>query len=237
MLNYTTHNISSFRCTHSTWAGALLDSRQITIDEPATVLEYAHSPYHSNLTDDEADISEQSLPYNHVLRTHASAKSQGQAGPAAAALFYKPDKNPAAAWQELSFEMLGQQRLHQAELFAVLYALRVALRSYREKLMSKQVEVKTEKRNSIHQETPRMEPQNNGILYPGVIQGMGIMQIMSDCKGALVAIRQRLLQHLTCLVKLSLSEIEKCGFEVNLRWVPGHQVVGNKMADMLAGRT
>lgn len=41
---------------------------------------------------------------------------------------------------------------------------------------------------------------------------------------------------MTGLVKKSVEAIGECGFEVDLRWVPGHRVVGDRMADNIARR-
>lgn len=242
---------------------------RIIIDKKAAALEHAHSLCRErDPAQDPDDTAEDNnnagaapkTPYDLVLWTDASATPKNQAGPGGGAVVYRRRDNdnddnqskdtdndkPAATtfvWNELSFGILGHQQAHQVKLFAILYALRVALREVR-KVKEKQGDADDAKAERAATSSGDMEIElddnrHQKVHQDGTGQGaMGTVQILTDCQEALIAIRQRRSQKLSDLAAESTSEIEKYGITVELRWVPGHQqVVGHRMADMLARRT
>lgn len=210
---------------------------RIIIEETAAALEHAHSLCQERQHDDDTDdVAQKQNPYDLVLWTDASANARDQAGPSAGAVVYRScdQHDRASAWNEVAFGMLGQKKTHQVELFAILYALRVALRVCKERWEGAGARARAEVTSIHDEELQGVQVDGDAPAGPSA---MGTIQILSDCQGALVAIRQGRSQNLTRLVELSIAEIERCGMGVDLRWVPAHRVVGNKLADRLAMRT
>lgn len=207
---------------------------RVIIDETVAALELAHSLCR---TEDDPDAAQQG-PNDLVLWTDASAAAQNQAGASGLAIVYRHDNKPTSAWKEVSLGVLGQKKIHQAELLAIIYALRIALRVCKKKRAEADAAAlllphkdEEDPKHLQPEDTPEDGPD------PTPSPKKGTVTILSDCQGALMAIIKGRTANLTRLVRLCIAELVSCGFTVDFRWVPAHRVIGNVMADKLAVRT
>lgn len=168
-----------------------------------------------------------------VFWTDASANPQQQSGPGGAALVFQTvDKHGHAVWQHVTFGVSGQRNIHDVELHAVLFALWVARDMCTARKQAEPTVSQDDMETTDH--TAREERESNlsqdSLGYPR----MKKVRIMSDSQKALQRISTKKMPALTKLVYALVRKIEDCGFLVEVRWVPGHSVPGNKLADKLA---
>lgn len=184
-----------------------------------------------------------------VIWTDASAKSPHQQRGGAlsgAALVFQTingsSSNGQVVWQDASFSVTGQRSIHEVELLAVVYALRVGL----DVLLAGKTESSESKlrAGSLEDMGAAADQKEGGAEQQSSSGHYGRrrkIRIMSDSQKALRWIsstkptKKSPVASITRDIQNLVHRIEEgCGYLVEFRWVPGHSVDGNKRADRLA---